>query len=85
MTPDLRVVARWLEITLGSCFAVMAALLVVGSVVFRYQTPPMLALASGLLMTGFWVPSAQWPRTWILPRKVSRGAAIAAGVFFLSF
>jgi hypothetical protein len=82
MTPNPRLV-RWLELVLGGFFAVMTALLLLGSV-FDYQGNLILALAAGLLTTGFWVPSARWPRAWILPRKLTRGGAIAVGVFFLS-
>lgn len=82
MNPNPRLV-RWLELVLGGFFAVMTALLLLGSV-FDYQGNLILALAAGLLTTGFWVPSARWPSAWILPRKITRGGAIAVGVFFLS-
>jgi hypothetical protein len=82
MTPTPRVV-RWLELVLGSFFAVMTALFLFGSV-FDHQGHLILILAAGLLTTGFWVPSTQWPKAWILPRSITRGGAIAVGVLFLS-
>lgn len=90
MTPnlDLRIMGRWLEIALGAIFAVMTALIFLNSV-FGYgqgqgQGQSLLALAAGLLATGFWIPSAGWPKAWIIPRMITRMGAIATGVFFLS-